>query len=78
MAGNGPAGGSGDLGIRRQGAMHSGIPKTHSKPIAISSSPIDIQPIDVAPAPKQTRLPFVKRASLEGIEGADLGFSLTF
>lgn len=78
LAGDGPAGGHGEPTIRRQGAIHSGIPKSHSKPLAISSSPVDIQPIDVAPAPKQTRLPFVKRASLEGIKGTDLGFNLTF
>lgn len=45
--------------------------------LATSSTPLNLQPIE-ASAPKQTRLPYVQHASLEGIAPTPLGFCLTF
>jgi hypothetical protein len=42
------------------------------------SAPLETHIPNHSTAPKQTRLPFVERASLEGIEGTSLDFSLSF
>lgn len=69
----------------RQGSVQShGMPKQVSSqergarpPIQTASTPMDLDP-PKATAPKQTRLPFVTRHSLEGVAPTGLDFCLSF